>query len=305
MDAISEVRDMLARVDEDRLRRDIFYLSKDPLPVRTLNRTLPGHAKCTLHEADDYLQSRLEAHGYGVEREACRVQAFRNVGGTYARPAPEDPWYDAYNLYAKKHGRQRPDEIIALISHKDSQSWCDSPGAYDNAVGTVANLELARVLHAYPCRRTIWFVFCNEEHTPWTSVTVARGARDRGERIVAVYNLDSLGGKSAAEAAAGLRTNVTAYTADAGEALADLMAQVNGAYGIGLLQRTVRRERPGDDDGSFVQAGFPAAAIHIGSWPYQDPNYHQVGDIPERVDVTNVRMVAQATLAAVMHLDRV
>ena len=304
MDALAEVRALLERIDEGRLRRDLFALSKDPLPVRTCNRTVPGHAKCTLDEADDYLQGRLESCGYTVEREACRVQAFRNAGGTYARPAPEDPWYVAHNLYAGKAGGQRPDETILLISHKDSQSWIDSPGAYDNAVGTVAHLEIARVLRPVPTRRTFRFVFCNEEHTPWTSVAVARGARERGERLVAVYNLDSLGGKPAAEAAAGLRTNVTAYTADEGEALADLMAEVNAAYGLGLLQRKVRRERPGDDDGSFVQAGFPAAVINLGSWPYADPNYHQPGDIPERVDLTNVRMAAQATLAAVLHLDR-
>lgn len=304
IEALPEVRRLLALVDEARLRRDLFALSKDPLPVRTLNRTLPGHARCTLHEADDFLQARLEGYGYAVEREGCRVQAFRNVGGTFARPAPEDPWYDAFNLYAKHRGRQRPGEVIVLIAHKDSQSWIDSPGAYDNAVGTVAMLELARLLRSQRCRRTIWCVFCNEEHTPWTSVTVAEGARARGERLVAVFNLDSLGGKPAAAAAAGLPTNVTAYTADEGEALADLMAAVNAAYGIGLQQSKARRAKPEDDDGSFVRAGFPAAVINVGSWPYADPNYHGLGDTPERVDVANVRQVAQATLAAVLHLDR-
>lgn len=304
MEAITDVREMIAQVSHERIKRDLFALSKDPLPVRTLNRTLPGHAKCTLYEADDYIQGQLEGCGYAALREACRVQAFRNVDGTFARPAPEDPWYDAYNLYAKKPGRERADKIIVLVSHKDSQSWIASPGAYDNAVGTAATLEIARVLRPYACRRSIWFLFCNEEHTPWTSVAAARAARERGERIVGVFNVDGVGGKPAAEVEAGLRTNVTAYTAAEGEALADLMAEVNAAYEVGLAQRKVRRERPGDDDGSFVQAGFPAAVINIGSWPYRDPNYHQPGDVPELVDVENVRMAAQATLAAVVHLDR-
>ena len=43
----------------------------------------------------------------------------------------------------------------------------------------------------------------------------------------------------------------------------------------------VERSRPGDDDGSFVQAGYGAAIINIGSWPYGDPEYHAEGDIPE------------------------
>ena len=53
MDALPEVRALLEQIDERQLRRDLFALSKDPLPVRTCNRTLPGHAQCTLDEADD------------------------------------------------------------------------------------------------------------------------------------------------------------------------------------------------------------------------------------------------------------
>ncbi|MCU0917661.1 MAG: hypothetical protein MUC88_24330, partial [Planctomycetes bacterium] len=95
---------------------------------------------------------------------------------------------------------------------------------------------------------------------------------------------------------------VTAYTQPEGKPLADLMAQVNARYGIGLEQRTVQRSRPGDDDGSFVLAGYPAAVINIGSWPYADPNYHLEGDIPESCDVDNAALTVQATLAAVVTL---
>ena len=50
--------------------------------------------------------------------------------------------------------------------------------------------------------------------------------------------------------------------------------------------------------------GFPAAVINIGSWPYGDPNYHSEGDIPERSDVPNAAKAVQATLAAVLTLDK-
>jgi hypothetical protein len=66
----------------------------------------------------------------------------------------------------------------------------------------------------------------------------------------------------------------------------------------------VQRERPGDDDGSFVLAGYPAAIINIGSWPYGDPEYHAEGDVPERCDVKNAALTVQATLAAVVTLDQ-
>ncbi len=303
------IRDRIGAVDVQRMSKHLFFLAKDPLPFRKLNLTLPGHAKNTLYEADDYLTSRLESWGYRVQREGVRVQAFRRdttkpKQHQYSRPMPEDPWYTAYNLYAERRGRTRPEEIVLVLAHKDSQSWIDSPGANDNAIGTVSVLELACVLAEYPSERTLRFLFCNEEHTPWTSVTAAQNAKARGDNIVAVFNLDGVGAKSAEQTAAGKRTNVTAYTAPAGERLAALMAAVNERFSLGLEQRAVKRPGPGDDDGSFVKAGYEAAVVNIGSWPYADPNYHGEGDIPERCDVPNAAQAVQATLAALLTIDR-
>lgn len=305
----TSIRNLLAAVDAQRMSKHLFYLSKDPLPYRKLNLTLPGHEKCTLYEADDYLASRLESWGYQVQREGVQVQAYRRdtnkpLQHQYSRPMPEDPWYTAYNLYAEKKGRSRQSEIIVVLAHKDSQSWIASPGANDNAIGTVGVLELACVLAPYPSERTIRFLFCNEEHSPWTSVTAAQNAKARGDKIVAVFNLDGIGAKNAEETAAGKKTNVTGYTEPAGERLAELMSAVNARFAIGLEQRSVKRPSPGDDDGSFVRAGFAAAVVNIGSWPYGDPNYHVEGDIPERCDVPNAAMTVQATLAAILTLDQ-
>ena len=303
------VRRLIGDVEAARMSKHLFYLAKDPLPYRKLNLTLPGHEKNTLYEADDYLAGKLEGWGYRVEREGVQVQAFRRdtskpKQAQYSPPKPEDPWYTAYNLYAEKKGRSHPDRIILVLAHKDSQSWIDSPGANDNAIGTVGVLEMARVLAKYRSESTIRFLWCNEEHTPWTSRTAAQKAKTRGDDIVAVFNLDGIGAKTAEETTAGKRTNVTAYTAPEGKRLAELMAEVNARYSIGLEQRTAKRAQPGDDDGSFILAGYPAAVINIGSWPYGEPNYHAEGDIPESCDVANAAMTVQATLAAVVILDR-
>ena len=82
------------------------------------------------------------------------------------------------------------------------------------------------------------------------------------------------------------------------------MSAVNARFALGLEQRAVKRPSPGDDDGSFVRAGFGAAVVNIGSWPYSDPNYHVAGDVPERCDVANAAMTVQATLAAILTLDQ-
>jgi len=303
------VRRLIKSVDREQISTHVFYLAKDPLPYRKLNFTLPGHEKNTLYEADDYLAGKLESWGYPVEREGVQVQAFRRDTSKpkqhqYSPPKPEDPWYTAYNLYAEKKGRSHPEKIIVVLAHKDSQSWIDSPGANDNAIGTAGVLEMARVLRMRPTESTIRFLWCNEEHTPWTSKIAAQKAKSRGDNIVAVFNLDGIGAKPAEQKAAGKLTNVTAYTKPEGKPLAELMMEVNARYLIGLEQRIVERSQPGDDDGSFVLAGFPATVINIGSWPYGDPNYHAEEDVPENCDFHNAAMTVQATLAAVLTLDR-
>jgi hypothetical protein len=301
---------LLTEVDRDRLRRDLYHLTSDPLPFRKLNYARPGQTRSTLEEADDFLVAELEACGYVVVREDCPVQAFRRDSSKpkaqqYSPPEPDDPWYTAFNLYAERRGSDRPDEIVLALAHKDSQSWVDSPGANDNAVGTVALLEIARCLSGYPARRTIRFLFCNEEHRPWTSVAAAENARDRGDNLVAIFNLDAMCGKSQEETDAGRMPLVSLYTDPEGEPLARLMGEVIERYDIGLEHRIARRERPGDDDGSFVNAGFPAAIVNLGSWPYADPNYHTEQDTPDRVDLEHLWRATRASLAAIVNVDRI
>jgi hypothetical protein len=182
-------------------------------------------------------------------------------------------------------------------------SWIDSPGAHDNCVGTVANLEIARILASCSPRRTVRFLFCNEEHTPWTSRFAADEAAARGDRIIAVLNQDSLTGRSDAERERSLPTHVVGYSTPEGEALARRLERLNTAYEIGLDLRVVFKERVNDDDGMFINAGFRHTVMNVGSFPYADSEYHLPGDVPERVDIENLRRSTQLVLAAVLDLD--
>jgi hypothetical protein len=304
----TRIAELIARVDADRIRETLYHLAKDPLPYRKLNYTLPGHEKCTLCEADDYIAERLARYGYAVERQAVPTQAFRcdetkPKAHQYSAPMPEDPTYDGFSISGRKAGATHPDEIIVAIAHKDSQSWVDSPGAYDNAVGTVACLEMARVLADCELQRSIWFLFCNEEHTPWNSANAAQDAWARGDNIIAGFNIDSLGGKSQEDIDAGRKTNATLYTVPEARWLADLQAQVIVDYGIDLVETIKQREVPNDDDGSFVKAGYGVTIMNLGSFPYGDPNYHLESDTVENVDIENVWLATQASLAAILTVD--
>jgi len=305
---MESIRHAIAQVSFDRIRRDVFYLAKDPLPRRTANFTIPGHDRSTLDETDAWLCAELEKAGLRVQVQECVARAYacdrtKPLHHWYAEPPSDAPEYTVRNLLAEVRGDRLPDEIIVFVAHKDSQSWIESPGALDNAVGTAAVLEIARVLARRGLRRTVRFLFCNEEHTPWTSAVAAADMRRRGDNLIAVLNLDALSGKPDEEVQAGLKTNVTAYTLPEGKRLADLMERVNDLYAIGLAQRAHQREFANDDDGSFVKAGYGMAVANIGSFPYGDAEYHMPGDVPQRVDYENVLMATRASLAAALTLD--
>ncbi|MHB9034836.1 MAG: M28 family metallopeptidase [Anaerolineae bacterium] len=219
----------------------------------------------------------------------------------YAAPPEGAPWFTAHNVIARKAGSEVPGQVIVVLAHKDSQSWIPSPGANDNAIGTVGALEVARALASYTPRHTLQFVWCNEEHTPWTSVTAAVNIKAAGLDVLAALNMDGIGVKAPENK--GRLQNVTRTTTDEGDRLAGMMAKLNEQFKLGLEQCTVRDERPNDDDGSFINAGFPWAVCNTGSKPYGDPNYHSEGDTADKVDYVNAALTAKLTLAAVLYLD--
>ncbi|MCK5802257.1 MAG: M28 family peptidase, partial [Lentisphaeria bacterium] len=152
--------------------------------------------------------------------------------------------------------------------------------------------------------RTVRILFCNEEHTPWTSRFAADAAAQRGDRILAVLNQDSLDGKSDEDMAAGRQCHVVAYSTDEGRPLAELMVRMNDLHDIGLDASVAHKERVNDDDGMFIKAGFRTTVMNIGSWPFADSEYHLVGDTPDRVDMHNLARSARLVLATVLELDR-
>jgi len=298
----------LRKVSGERIRNDLHYLCSDPLPFRKACFTRPGQSVSSLAEADAYIAGQLESAGLTVASTSHRVQSFRcdsskPIHHWYAKPDPGDPWYDAANLEATLAGKETPDEIIQLISHKDSMSWIDSPGAHDNAVGTVANMELARVLATCELQRTVRILFCNEEHVPWTSRHAAEEAAARGDNIIAVLNVDSLDGKSDEDMAAGKLTHVAGYSTDEGKVLAEFMASCADRHGVGLDVQVVFKEKVNDDDGMFINAGFRRTVMNCGSFPYVDSEYHLPGDVAGRVNIQNTLRSTQLLLAAVLEIS--
>ena len=299
---------LLNSVSSERLRSDLFAFCREPFSFRTVLYTLPWHKKSSLLEVDDFIAAEMRKYTEKVTLLPNKVQPFRCDSSKplhhwYSSPLPDDPWYDANNIEVVLPGTDKADEIIQLVSHKDSMSWINSPGAQDNAVGAVANMELVRVLSALPRHRTIRVLFCNEEHSPWHSLTYANAARDRNENIIAVLNQDSLCGKAEALERAGICTQAIVYNFDEGKCLADFMAAENEKYGLPLKVTVAHKKSVNDDDGNFIKAGYLYTVMNLGSYPYEDEQYHLPGDIPERVSIENLKLSTQLIMASVLDID--
>jgi len=130
------------------------------------------------YAAADWIRSRFESFGLDSV-------AFHQWSMLYAP-----------NVVGVLTGRDSPDEIIVIGAHYDSitPDHADCPGADDNASGASVVLECARVLSGYEFDRTIVFVtFGAEELGLYGSEAWASAAAARGDRIVAMVNLDMVG----------------------------------------------------------------------------------------------------------------
>lgn len=158
------------------------------------------------------------------------------------------------NVIAKR-GTAAPKVVVG--GHYDSVPG--SPGANDNASGTVTVLELARELANTSLAGDIWFMwFDGEEDGLWGSRKFVQEHQEVVRGLRAMLNLDMVGVK------------VSASLGISGDA--ELIKLAQG------IEPSVTSMGSGGGGGSdhapFAQAGVPVMFFHWGI----DPNYHQPTD---------------------------
>ncbi|MEE9441743.1 MAG: M28 family peptidase [candidate division Zixibacteria bacterium] len=99
---------------------------------------------------------------------------------------------ECYNIIAYKVGTVMPDHHVIVGAHKDA--YYGSPGADDNGSGTCGVLEIARILKDVDTDLTFVFsLYSGEEQGKLGSWHYANEAKDRGDSIVYMFNLDMIG----------------------------------------------------------------------------------------------------------------
>ncbi len=243
-------------------------------------------------KAAGYIEQSLREAGYATERQTF---------------VAED--YTCANVIAELRGTS--DEIVILGAHYDTVD--ESPGADDNASGVAALLALARTFAHTTPRRTIRFVaFANEEPpyfmTEWMgSYQYAQRCHQRGEKVVAMLSLESLGyfrdEAGSQQYPAGLEhvypttANFIAFASNLGS-----RGLLRDCIDVFRVHATIPSEGgalpeavPGvawSDQWSFWRFGYPAIMV-TDTAPYRNPNYHTVRDKPETLDYDRLARVVE------------
>jgi hypothetical protein len=105
------------------------------------------------------------------------------------------------NVFAVLKGTTNPDRIYVVSGHYDSMcanpadGKCDAPGANDDASGTAAVIEMARVMSKYKFDATIIFMaVAGEEQGLLGAAYFAEQAKQKNWDIEAMFTNDIIGG---------------------------------------------------------------------------------------------------------------
>lgn len=247
-----------------------------------------------LKEAALYVETALGETGLEVTRQDFEVEG-RTVS----------------NLEGEKTGATRPGEIVVVGGHYDSVLGC--PGANDNGTGSAAVLEIARLLAGRELARTVRFVgFVNEEppffQTPMMgSVRYARRARERGETVVAMLSLETIGYYTGAPASQRYPFPFSVFYPSVGNFIgvvgdlrsASLVRRVVGSFRRHTAFPSEGAAAPGwitgvgwSDQWSFWRQGYRAVMV-TDTAPFRYAAYHTAEDTPEKIDYeSTARVVA-------------
>lgn len=170
-------------------------------------------------------------------------------------------------------GQRNPYAIIC--GHFDSYAPSNAPGADDNASGTAAVIEAARVTQGYRFQNDLRFIaFSGEEFGLYGSEYYANQARVQGDSILGVLNFDMIGYVDAAPE----NLDVMGKIANpACEPFVDWFTAVADTYtGLPIYKRMVN-DNQNSDHGPFWNNGYLAFCGIEDFWPV-NPYYHTPGD---------------------------
>jgi len=249
-----------------------------PYTILSRKKGQPGNDK-----AADYIQQKLESYGLTVFN-----QSFGSIGR---------------NVYGVQLGTDYPNQKYIICAHYDdyTPSGTIAPGADDNASGTAAVIEAARIFSQFVSEYTIIYALWDEEEQGLIgSDYYATLAAAAGDSILGVVNLDMIAWDSNNDNIADLHTRSVGTSLY----LKDKMIEVNTLYNLGL---NIDIKNPGStysDHASFWFNNFGAILLIEDGSDFNN-YYHTINDLvthfnqPYYLKMSKVSLGTLATLANV------
>lgn len=267
---------LINKVSVDSLRLYIRQLSGDtscviggsPYTIISRHKLQPGN-----NIAAQYIYEKFQSFGITAQYDSFSATG-KNVIGT-------------------KVGTHFPNKYYIVCGHFDAMpSGTTAPGADDNASGTAAVIELARILSKYNPQYTIKFIgFDEEEQGLVGSIYYATQARNRNDSIMGVINLDMIGYDGNNDGKINVHSKNVANTVEIANDFVNNIA----AHNIGLVPVIVASQ-PYSDHEAFLQKNYGAILVIEDNNDF-NPYYHTVSDRFQYINVPYFHKMVKATMA--------
>ena len=280
----------------DELRRDVERLAEQIGEKNIWNYH-------NLTTAADFLETSLAEAGYKVHRQNYQVEN-----------------KTCSNIEIENTGTKHPDQIVIIGAHYDSV--LGSPGANDNASAVAATLALARRFADKKTARTLRFVLFVNEEPPFFqtdrmgSYVYAKSCRERGDAIVAMLSLETIGYYSE-------KPNSQKYPFPLNliyPSTGNFLAFVSNLSSHKLLHKAIASFRKNckfpseggalpeiiaginwSDHSSFWRHSYPAIML-TDTAAFRYPYYHSPEDTPDKIDYDRLARVTTGLQAVVTNL---
>ena len=246
------------------------------------------------YATSEWLAQKFNSWGY-----TAQLDSFWENGSAYYPGGFPGVGYER-NVVATSPGLYTPATQYIVCGHFDATTMYDTitcktnaPGADDNATGTAATMEIARIFSKYDWEPTIKYIgWAAEESYLLGSDHYAGEADSLGEKVGGVVNMDMMGymNDDSMDCILGGQYDFSSW-------LSDLYLKAASIYAPGLALHPVNDWV--SDDEPFSRRGYPAIGLleYPHPWLGSNPNYHTINDVIGNLSSELYTRVTKAALA--------
>lgn len=236
------IREMMNQVNMDSLEATVQFLQD--YGERKFNGS-------HIAQARDWVEAKMLSYGLETEVQEFHVSSWMGSA-------------TCHNLIGIQRGTLYPDTYVVCGSHYDSFAWSDlCPGADDNATGTAAVLESARILTQYEFEYSIIYcVFSAEECGLYGSEAYADRCASEGMEILGYFNNDMNGYLNPGD-----EIHIDCIYPNSVEPIGAYYMNVGSVYFPEMQIQHVNLDYGDSDHTSFNNVGY------MGIYPFEDVNH--------------------------------